>query len=122
MNREEPHTGFDLNLISQAWEIASFDPALGRACTTATFRPDLNGTPRTAWNKSCCRVFLQSFLALEANYTRDDEPAIENCFYIHLRYLQTLFKDTEHTSNYLRDRQLDRNRARRKGTVRLFLV
>ena len=91
MKREDNSSGFVLDLIPDHREVASYVPANGRAVTLGRWRVDLNGTPRSAWNHSCWRVFYFSFLEVY-QYTSADEKEIESAFFHHLRYLQTQWK------------------------------
>ncbi|OSC96551.1 hypothetical protein PYCCODRAFT_1378950 [Trametes coccinea BRFM310] len=92
MNRPDRHSPFDLTLVPTAEEVKNYDRRRdGHCCTTDRFRPDLNGTPASEWNKSCITVFAQSFVDSD-EYECGDIPAIKKMFQTHLRHLARKYR------------------------------
>ena len=117
MKREDNGSGFVLDLIPNRNEVASYISSNGRAVTLSRWRVDLNGTPRSAWNHSCWRVFYFSFLEVY-QYTSAYEKEIENAFFHHLRYLQSQWKSLLGQGQEApADEHKAHNKAERKRTV-----
>ncbi|KAI0685142.1 hypothetical protein BC835DRAFT_1290945 [Cytidiella melzeri] len=119
MCRETNEAGFDLTLIPSTAAVQAYNPSLGRAVTAAEWHVDLNGTPRSPWNKSCWRVFYFSFLDVGYGFTSRDEHEIETAYFNHLRYLQNLCKSLSADQQTLSTRRIEHNRSERRRTVRV---
>lgn len=117
MRREDSQAPFRIDLVPSTDEVNRYHPSQGRAVTAAEWRVDLNGTPRSAWNNSCWRVFYFSFLQVGYGYTSQDERDIQSAFFNHLRYLQMLWKSLSERDRVLDERRVQHNKAERKRTV-----
>ncbi|KAL1937229.1 hypothetical protein VTO73DRAFT_14456 [Trametes versicolor] len=92
MKREHRRATFDPTLIPTADEIKRYDPKTDGYCCTAThFRPDLNSSPGTDWNKSAIAVFARSFVDSD-EYECDDIALVKRVFRTHLRHLSRKYK------------------------------
>lgn len=92
MKREHRRSTFDLTLIPTKEEVKRYDPRSdGYCCTAEHFRPDLNSSPGTPWNKSAIAVFARSFIDSD-EYECDDITLVKEVFYTHLRHLSRKYK------------------------------
>jgi hypothetical protein len=71
MGRQAPDSLFDR--VASLTVVAAYDPEAGNCCSAEDFRVDINGYPSSEWNKSCARVFAESFLA---KYEVYDSPLV----------------------------------------------
>ena len=123
MGRENASAAFDPRHLASAAEAEHFDEqtAAGRCCTISSFRVDLNGPPRSDWNRSAFKVFLPNFLDRDP-VTRDEEQ-IKTAFFHHIRTLKR-----QMTSITTSQEELNRNRRsnaqyqRRKGVSTPFSI
>lgn len=120
MRREDRADGFLLSLIPSPEEVSQYNPANGRAVTVEEWRVDLNGTPKSAWNVSCWRVFYFHFLNAGYGYTSEDASEIETAFFHHLRHLQYRWKETSDSPEVVNGRRVVHNRAERKRSVSIY--
>ncbi|KAI9062651.1 hypothetical protein FKP32DRAFT_1612425 [Trametes sanguinea] len=117
MDRLTTHSPFDLTLIPTAEEVKNYERRRdGHCCTPERFRPDLNGTPASEWNKSCIAVFARSFVDSD-EYECDDVPAVKRMFQTHLRHLARKYRrDISGEENKKKSRK-QANRDERKRNL-----
>ncbi|KAI0740263.1 hypothetical protein C8Q76DRAFT_609568 [Earliella scabrosa] len=117
---------FDVDKIPSRQEVAEFTGGSGQCCTVDNFRPDLEGTPKSTWNKSVAMVFAKAFVQ------RSDVPAgvsrvtVARAFATHLKGLQTSYRNWKAAGSPINaDRLRKRRRYMRKSythTRRLTVV
>lgn len=121
MKRRTIFDPFDHSLIPSEEETQQFDPHIHEPCCTATsFRPDLRGPPKTKWNRSAARVFVESFLTTDSSCK--DEKVIEDRFFTHLKYLQNVYRKRQLPEDEKRSKRKLTNRTERKRQVCLFFL
>lgn len=121
MHRYDEHLSNNLLPITNvpnSDEVEMYDPQQhGYCCTELDFRPDLNGTPSSPWNRSAARVFRISFL--RAGEFECTHPAtIEKAFTTHLKHVIRDFKKALLEPAVLIRMRRAANRAERKRRVR----
>ncbi|KAI6144281.1 hypothetical protein BKA82DRAFT_3983196, partial [Pisolithus tinctorius] len=88
-----------------------WDPKSGPCCTVEDFRIDLEGLPRSEWNKSAALVFAQEYLKRRReNYTLE---YVMKAWLTHVMTLRTRYKvkeldDEDRTERKARNRQRQR--------------
>ncbi|KAI0351856.1 hypothetical protein OH77DRAFT_1410198 [Trametes cingulata] len=65
-------------------DLVDYDPYDGPCCTAENFRPDLDSTPSSAWNRSIIEVFVEHFMDRKPSAPQD---RVEELFEGHLKYL-----------------------------------
>jgi hypothetical protein len=61
MHHEVAGSPFSPTCIPSAREVESFDPEYAECCTADDFKVDLEGHPRSTFNKSSARIFARDF-------------------------------------------------------------
>lgn len=116
MGREDEHSPF--NNIPTEDEIKSFDPKNGPSCTANDFKLDLEGFPRSPWNKSAAVVFARDFLAKYRAY-ECDESEIRDMWLRHTEHLRETYRKHRQAQEITeRARRDARRRTRKDGVCR----
>lgn len=97
-------------------ELATWNPREGPACTEEDFRPDLNASRGTPWNKSVTSVFTQSFLHSD-QFVCMDAVKVSKAFSIHLKSLRREYQNQATPTQIRTVNQKKANRAERKRNV-----
>ncbi len=117
MKRDSRKSPIDANKVPTRREVRAFDPdGLAPAATIAEFRPDFEGTPRSAWNRSVTDVFVLDFL--ECNlYVCNDYVKIDAAYLSHFRSLQKQYRRQKMTDVERTALKKQHNRDSRKYLV-----
>ncbi|KAI0740920.1 hypothetical protein C8Q76DRAFT_598028, partial [Earliella scabrosa] len=91
-----------------------YDPKRGPACTVTDFRPDLVGSPDTAWNMSVVDVFVQYYTSVNPDA---DESTVRKLFRGHLKYLGTQYKTSADGIHAMQSRRRASDRADRQRAL-----
>ena len=119
MNREHRCDTFNETLIPTREEVNNWDLKRdGPCCTDERFRPDLNSTPGTPWNKSAISVFVHSFLNCDEPYESDDPQLIARTFKTHLSHLARKYQRSMAGKEDQDKYKHNANREERKRAVR----
>ncbi|TFY77451.1 hypothetical protein EWM64_g6563 [Hericium alpestre] len=86
-NNKSPFTGIVVNRL----QVAEFGQSKKPCCGLADFRVDIEGYPKSAWNKSAARVFAQGFLNQYPRIKKSPQK-IEEAFLTHLAGLRKEYK------------------------------
>ena len=91
MRRTSSKDAFPLH--ASAVEVARWDPnSPNECCDEDYFLVDLEGTPKTDWNRSCGRVFEKSFRSDPDHDDWLNGPDIQEAWFIHLGHLIKTYK------------------------------
>ena len=119
MGRKSHNSPFDLSKIPTPEEVQDFaeeDEHRAPCCTIDDFRPDLNGTPRSAWNTSVADVFVEAYMS-DGAYPCDNAALVEKYFVRHLRYLIGKFKERHTEREIIAARMKAKRRRERRNYV-----
>jgi hypothetical protein len=125
MGVEDPKTPWT-NVPSQH-ELEVFKKTGKGGPSIENFRPDLDGSPASTWNKRIIQLFAEDFVAAEHFSTRD-KKVVEKLFQTHLsslksRYLKAICDDIEELQEYTDDQREDARVHRQRQvccTVMIF--
>ena len=120
MKRDNHGSPFDPRGIPSAEAVENWSPSQGPACTAEEFKPDMNGTPGSPWNRSVASVFVNDFVKT-GQYQSQDEVAVKRAFTSHLRHLIRQYKEqSEERSpeDVLEKKNLRSQQQRRLGVRR----
>jgi hypothetical protein len=117
MGRNAPDAPFPR--IASPASVAAYDPDVGDCCSAEDFLVDIVGYPRSAWNKSCARVFAESFLAKYEEYCRPLAGAeeVEETWLTHLKTLRQTYAKQRSTDAKTEDANQRKRRGERKSQV-----
>lgn len=119
MNRSSSNPHF--NQIASPAEVAAYDSNNGECCDPKDahfFRVDIRGYPRSAWNKSCARVFARCFVAEYPEYKRQQDK-IEAGWTTHFEHLRKTYNAQQLSHQQRLHAAMLKRRAERKS--QLFL-
>ncbi|KAI0712000.1 hypothetical protein C8Q76DRAFT_602860, partial [Earliella scabrosa] len=117
MGRQSYKSPFDLQKLPTEEEMEAFVDAPeedGPCCGVDNFRPDLNGTARSHWNRSIADVFVEEYMA-EGTVPCRDPALVKKYFVRHLRYLISKFKEQHTNEEVLTARRKLKRRHERRG-------
>ena len=104
--------------------IDAWDPKRGPCCTVTNFRVDLDGLPRSEWNKSAAEVFAAEYLKRHAgeNYTLE---YVAEAWLTRVTAIRAQYKMQQYNESEVKSHKIQRRRHQRKHEVRtatFFLV
>jgi len=97
--------------------IGAWDPKRGPCCTATNFHIDLNGLPRSKWNKSAAEVFAAEFWKCHAgeNYTLE---YVTEAWLTRVIAIRTQYKLQQRNESVVKSYRVQRRRHQRKHEVR----
>ena len=97
--------------------IGAWDPKRGPCCTVTNFRIDLDGLPRSEWNKSAAEVFAAEYLKCHAgeNYTLE---YVTEAWLTHVTAIRAQYKLQQSNESEVKLHKVQRRRRQRKHEVR----
>lgn len=92
------------------------------ATTAANFRINIQGKPRSSWNRSAARVFARDYIEkLQMPNTFAMYQAVENTFFVHLKYLTALYRTSQKSrATQTIQNSKSRRAARKRGVICKF--
>jgi hypothetical protein len=117
MGRQAPNSPFDR--VASPADVAAYDPEAGNCCCAEDFHVDIKGYPNSEWNKSCARVFAESFLA---KYQVYDSPLVgsekvEEAWITHFKTLRQTYAKQHSTETKNEAANSRKRRGERKSQV-----
>ncbi|KAI6143833.1 hypothetical protein BKA82DRAFT_11540 [Pisolithus tinctorius] len=94
-------------------DISAWDPKSGPCCTVEDFRIDLEGLPRSEWNKSAALVFAQEYLKCHRG-RQGENHTLEYAWLTHVMTLRTRYKVKELDDEDKTERKARNRRRQRK--------
>lgn len=106
-------------VISQH-DLNNWNPEIGECCTAQQFKLHLMGTPRSPWNISATRVFVNDFLSIHTELYPDVwaiRRMILKKTQAHIKSLIKAFRDDQRDADVKRAARRAKNRYERKVGV-----
>jgi hypothetical protein len=113
MDRESYDSPF--HKIASAAEVADYNKEESECCEITDFRVDIRGYGSSPWNKSCARVFAESFLDEYPQYTGFE---IEKSWTTHFNTLRSTYAKQQSSHAHKANKLATKRRAERKNQVR----
>ena len=108
-------------LHASAIDVAGWDPASSsECCDEDSFLVDLEGMPRSDWNRSCGRVFEKSFRSDPDHEDWLNGPNIRDAWFTHLGHLIKTYKRSLVSEDKDEELKAIHRRRERKNEVRLI--
>ncbi|KIN92877.1 hypothetical protein M404DRAFT_11540, partial [Pisolithus tinctorius Marx 270] len=97
-------------------DISAWDPKGGPCCTVEDFRIDLEGLPRSEWNKSAALVFTQEYLKCHRGRQGENHTLeyVVKAWLTHVMTLRTRYKVKELDDEDKTERKARNRRRQRK--------
>ena len=110
------HSTKDLPQPVNQKAINAWDPKRGPCCTVKNFRIDLEGYPRSEWNKSAARVFATEYLKRYpgGNHTKD---SVVEAWLTRVTAIRTQYRQREEDESSVNARKVQHRRRQRKHEV-----
>jgi hypothetical protein len=105
--------------IASPDSVAAYDPDVGDCCSADDFLVDIVGYPRSEWNKSCARVFAESFLAKYEEYCRPlaGVEEVEETWITHFKTLRRIYAKQRSTDAKNQEANQRKRRGERNSQV-----
>jgi hypothetical protein len=105
--------------IASPASVAAYDPDVGDCCSAEDFLVNIMGYPRSAWNKSCARVFTELLLAKYEEYCRPlaGTEEVEETWLTPLKTLHPTYAKQCSTDAKTKDANQRKCRGERKSQV-----
>ncbi len=108
---------FDEKHIAKPEEVNAYTGQKGHCCTIEDFRLDLEGTPKSTWNKSAAYVFANAFAKLPDAPCKD-KKVIAEAFATHFVGLRVAYRKWKYAGSPTHlQQQIARRRWQRKEYV-----
>jgi hypothetical protein len=128
MGRESPDSFF--NRVAASADVAEYDATkgeiyginlnhLGNLSELGTFRVDIAGYPKSAWNKSCARVFARSFVNKYPEYAGKNgrTSSVQAAWITHFDYLRKTYQQQQKSARQKAEVAGVHRRRERKNQV-----
>lgn len=113
MAREDNNSPF--NVVASDNKITAYDTnSAVECCDAANFLVDISGSPKSPWNRSCGRVFGESFCE---EYPEHKGYNVEKAWVTHLESLQKAYRKTLNTAEENEHINSIKHRRERKNQV-----